>query len=43
MSGLGWDIADAFVDNRADRFVNDIIPGNGMLLFLEYITTFLVY
>ena len=34
MAGLGWNIADAFVDNAADRFVNNFIPGNGMVLFL---------
>jgi hypothetical protein len=43
MAGLGRDIFDAFVDNRADRFVNDFIPGNGMFLFLELITNFLIY
>lgn len=31
MSGLGWNIADAFIDNAADRFVNNLIPGNGMI------------
>jgi hypothetical protein len=35
MAGLGWDVVDSFVDNRADRFANDFIPGNGMFLFLE--------
>ncbi len=43
MAGLGWDVADAFVDNRVDRFVNDFIPGNGVILFLGQITNFLVY
>jgi len=43
MSGLGWDAADAFVDNRADNFVNNFIPGNGMFLFLELIINFLIY
>ncbi len=33
MAGLGWNIADAFVDNGADRFVNNFIPGNGMFVF----------
>jgi hypothetical protein len=33
MAGLGWNIADAFVDNGADRFVNNFIPGNGMFAF----------
>jgi hypothetical protein len=33
MAGFGWNVADAFVDNRADRFVNNFIPGNGMYLF----------
>lgn len=35
MAGLDWDVADAFVDNRANRFVNDIVPGNGMYLLFE--------
>ncbi len=43
MSGLGWDIGDAFVNNGADRFLNNFIPGNGMFLFLELITNFLIY
>ncbi len=44
MAGLGWDAADAFVDNRVDRFANDLIPGNGMFFFfLKCITTLRVY
>ncbi len=43
MAGLGWNVADAFVDNAADRFVNNFIPGNGMFLFFELITNFLVH
>ncbi len=43
MTGLDWNIVDAFVDNVADRFVNNFVPGNGMFLFLELIRTFLIY
>ncbi|CAF3602107.1 unnamed protein product [Rotaria socialis] len=31
MAGFGANIADAFIDNAADRFVNNFIPGNGYL------------
>jgi hypothetical protein len=43
MAGLGWNIADAFVDNVAARFVNNFVPGNGMFSFLELIRNFLIY
>jgi hypothetical protein len=34
MAGFGWNVADAFVDNGADRFVNNFVPGNGTVWFL---------
>lgn len=35
MAGFGWNAADAFADNTADRFVNNFIPGNGMFFFFK--------
>ncbi|CAF1433612.1 unnamed protein product [Adineta steineri] len=30
MAGFGVNVFDAFVDNAADRVVNNFIPGNGV-------------
>ena len=43
MAGFGTNIADAFVDNAADKIADAFIPGNGMFIVREYIINFSVF